>query len=158
MRRKGNPSTLLMGMQTGEATVENSMEFPQKFFFWFGWLLFLFSLIFVQVQFSAFSSHPGPSLQPSPSPSPVSIPPCYCPCVLYSSSWKPLSQLYSPHSHLAIVRLFLTSMSLVIFCLLFSSMDYVQVKGEIIWYLSLTVWLISLGIMISSSIHAAKRV
>ena len=28
--RKGNPSTLLMGMQTGEATVENSMEFPQK--------------------------------------------------------------------------------------------------------------------------------
>ena len=30
MRRKGNPSALLMGMQTGEATVENSMEFPQK--------------------------------------------------------------------------------------------------------------------------------
>ena len=30
MRRKGNPSTLLVGMQTGEATVENSTEFPQK--------------------------------------------------------------------------------------------------------------------------------
>ena len=30
MRTKGNPSTLLLGMQTGEATVENSMEFPQK--------------------------------------------------------------------------------------------------------------------------------
>ena len=30
MRRKGNPSALLTGMQTGEATVENSMEFPQK--------------------------------------------------------------------------------------------------------------------------------
>ena len=30
MRRKGNPSALLMGMQTGEATVENSMEFPQR--------------------------------------------------------------------------------------------------------------------------------
>ena len=28
--RKGNPSALLVGMQTGEATVENSMEFPQK--------------------------------------------------------------------------------------------------------------------------------
>ena len=28
--RKGNPSTLLVGMQTGEATVENNMEFPQK--------------------------------------------------------------------------------------------------------------------------------
>ena len=30
MQRKGNPSTLLVGMQTGTATVENSMEFPQK--------------------------------------------------------------------------------------------------------------------------------
>ena len=29
MCRKGNPSALLVGMQTGEATVENSMEFPQ---------------------------------------------------------------------------------------------------------------------------------
>ena len=28
--RRGNPSALLVGMQTGEATVENSMEFPQK--------------------------------------------------------------------------------------------------------------------------------
>ena len=28
--RKGNPSALLVGMQTGAATVENSMEFPQK--------------------------------------------------------------------------------------------------------------------------------
>ena len=30
MWRKGNPSALWVGMQTGEATVENSMEFPQK--------------------------------------------------------------------------------------------------------------------------------
>ena len=28
--RKGNPNALLVGMQTGAATVENSMEFPQK--------------------------------------------------------------------------------------------------------------------------------
>ena len=28
--RKGNPSALLVGTQTGAATVENSMEFPQK--------------------------------------------------------------------------------------------------------------------------------
>ena len=28
--RKGNPSVLLVGMQTGAATVESSMEFPQK--------------------------------------------------------------------------------------------------------------------------------
>ena len=27
---KRNPSALLVGMQTGAATVENSMEFPQK--------------------------------------------------------------------------------------------------------------------------------
>ena len=30
MWRKENPNALLVGMQTGEATVENSMEFPQK--------------------------------------------------------------------------------------------------------------------------------
>ena len=30
MWRKGNPSALLVGMQTGAATVENSKEFPQK--------------------------------------------------------------------------------------------------------------------------------
>ena len=28
--RKGNPSSLLVGMQTGATTVENSREFPQK--------------------------------------------------------------------------------------------------------------------------------
>ena len=30
MQKKGNPSTLLVGMKSREATVENSMEFPQK--------------------------------------------------------------------------------------------------------------------------------
>ena len=30
MWRKGNPSTLLVGMQPGAVTPENSMEFPQK--------------------------------------------------------------------------------------------------------------------------------
>ena len=30
MWRKGNSSTLLVGLQTGAATMENSMEFPQK--------------------------------------------------------------------------------------------------------------------------------
>ena len=30
MRRKGNPSALLVGMQTGATTMGNSMEFPQK--------------------------------------------------------------------------------------------------------------------------------
>ena len=30
MKRKGNPPTLLVGMQAGTATLENSMEVPQK--------------------------------------------------------------------------------------------------------------------------------
>ena len=30
MQRKENPSALLVGMQTGAVTVENSMEFPQN--------------------------------------------------------------------------------------------------------------------------------
>ena len=48
-------------------------------------------------------------------------------------------------------------MSLVTFCLLFSFVDYVPVKGETIWYLSLTAWLISLSIMLSSSIHVVAK-
>ena len=103
----------------------------------------------------------SPSLHPTPA-KPTSLPhlhppPWFCPCVLYSSSCKPLSPLSPPHSPLVIVRLFLTSVSLVIFCLLFSFVDYVPVKGEIIWYLSLIVWLISLSIMLSSSIHAVAK-
>ena len=30
MQTKGNPGALLVGMQTGAATMVNSMEFPQK--------------------------------------------------------------------------------------------------------------------------------
>ena len=30
MQRKGNPRALLVGMQTGTAAVENSIELPQK--------------------------------------------------------------------------------------------------------------------------------
>ena len=100
----------------------------------------------------------SPSLHPTPA-EPTSLPhfhppPWFCPCVLYSSSCNHLSSLSPPNSPLTIVRLFLTSMILVIFHLLFPSIDYVPVKGEIIWYLSLTIWLISLSIMLSSSIHA----
>ena len=77
--------------------------------------------------------HPSQShLPPPPLPSPLIL--SMCP---YSSSCKPLSQLSPPHSPLAIVTLFLISMSLVIFYLLFSFVEYVLVKGEIIWYLSL---------------------
>ena len=47
--------------------------------------------------------------------------------VLYSSSCNPLS-LSPPHSPLTIVRLFLTSISLVILCLLFLLLIMVQLK------------------------------
>ena len=58
-------------------------------------------------------------------------PPWFCPWILYSSSWKPFSPLSLPLSPLAIVRLFLTSVSLAIFCLLFSSVDYVPESSRI---------------------------
>ena len=54
----------------------------------------------------------SPPLYPTPAkPSslPCShLPPKFCPCVLYSSSWKPFSPLSPHHSPLAIVRLFCT--------------------------------------------------
>ena len=84
-------------------------------------------------------------------------PPWFCPGVLYSSSWKSFPSLSPPHSPLVTVKLFLISISLFIFCLLFSFVDYVPVKGEIIWYLSFTTWLISLSIMLSRSIHAVPK-
>ena len=101
-----------------------------------------------------------PSLHPIPA-NPTSLPHLspplwFCPCVLYSSSCKPLSPLSPPHSPVAIVTSFLISMTLVIFCLLFSFVDYVPVKGEIIWYLSLPAF-ISLSIMLSSSIQAVAK-
>ena len=103
----------------------------------------------------------SPSLHPTPAEPPslphLHPPPWFCSWVLYSSSCNPLFPLSPPPLTLAIVRLFLTSMSLVIFCLLFSFVDYVPVKGEIIWYLSLTAWLISLSIMLSSFIHAVAK-
>ena len=120
--------------------------------------LFLFLIFIVtQLQLYAFSPHPSTPPQLNPPPSPLPPPPWFGPCVLYTNSSNPLSWLSPRHSSLVIDRLFLTSMSLVIFCLLFSSIDYVPVKGEITWYLSLTTWLISLSIMLSSSIHAVAK-
>ena len=125
-------------------------------------ICWLFSFFFLILIFYCYSITVvclfSPSLHPTPAEHTslphLHPPPWFCPCVLYSSSCNPLSSLSPPHSPLTIVRLFLTSMSLVIFCLLFSSIHYVPIKGEIIWYLSLTTWLISLNIMLSSSIHA----
>ena len=62
----------------------------------------------------------SPSLHPTPA-NPTSLPhlhprPWFCPCVLYSSSCKPLS----PLSPLAIVTMFLISMSSMCGCLLWA--------------------------------------
>ena len=96
-------------------------------------IYFINYFIVIQLQLSAFSPHHSP---PTPTAKPTFLPcfhspPWFCPCVLYNSSWKPSSPLFPPCSPLAIVRLFLISMSLVIFCLPFSFVDYVSVKGEI---------------------------
>ena len=125
--------------------------------FLFLFLFFYCYLITVVCLFSP-SLHPTPG-EPTSLP-PLHPPPWICSCVLYSSSCNPLYLLSPPPPPtpaLAIVTLFLTSMSLVIFCLLFPSIAYVPVKGEIIWYLSLTSWLISLSIMLSSFIHAVAK-
>ena len=102
---------------------------------------------------SAFSPHPSTPLQPDPPPSPAST----LPLGFLHVSFIVVPENPSPYSPLVIVRLLLTSMSLVIFCLLFSFADYVPVKCEIIQYLSLTAWLISLSIMLSSSTHAVAK-
>ena len=127
------------------------------FFFFFFFLIYLLLFNYSCMPFPP-SLHPTPG-EPTSLP-PLHPPPWICSCVLYSSSCNtlfPLSPPPPPTPALAIVRLFLTSMSLVIFCLLFSSIAYVPVKGEIIWYLSLTSWLISLSIMLSSFIHAVAK-
>ena len=123
---------------------------------WFSFYNFNFLLLF-NYSCVPFLPIPPPHHIQTPLPPQLHPPPWFCPCVLYTSSCNPLSSLSPPHSPLTTVRLFLTSMSLVIFCFLFSSIYYVPVKGEIIWYLSLTAWLISLSIMLSSSIHAVAK-
>ena len=122
---------------------ENVLLVFQCFFFFSFWSLFYFASLFLHaflitlLLFNYSCLHFLPTT-PQPTPAkPTSLPffhpPArFCPCVLYSSSSKPFSAL-SPHSSpLAIVRLFLISMSLVIFYLLFSFLDYFPVKGEIL--------------------------
>ena len=57
-------------------------------------------------------------------------------------------------SPLVSVSLFFTSVSLVLFCSFVCFVDQVPLIGEIIWCLSFILWLISLSIMLSRSIHA----
>ena len=83
-----------------------------------------------------------------------------CPCVLYTFFLRipPLiSPLSSPLSPLVTIRLFFSSMSLVLFCSLVCFADQVLLISDIIWYLSLTAWLVSLSIMLSKSTHAVAK-
>ena len=86
---------------------------------------------------------------------------CLCPWVLYTVSltWLfPFFPLLFPSpSLLVIVSLFCISMSPVLFFLFLCFVDQVPLRGEIIWHLSFTTWLISLSIMLSSSIHAVVK-
>ena len=122
---------------------------PFFFFFSFYFFGYLFCFVFLKlINLFLFSynclhflrfppRHPNQShLPPPPSP-----PPWSHPCVPHSSSYRPLSPLSPPHSPVAIVTMFLISMSLVIFCLLFSFVDYVPDKGEITWYQKIMVHL-----------------
>ena len=69
--------------------------------------------------------------QRNPPPSPTST----LPLDFVHVSFIVVPVIPSPHSPLAIARLFLTSMSLVIFCFLFSSADYVHLSTSWIYHL-----------------------
>ena len=97
------------------------------------WHLFMHLLIdsFFNFNFLLLFNYSCVAFLPIPPPHPSQTPvpsPQFCPCVLYSSSCNPLSSLSPPHSRLSIVRSFLTSMSLVIFCFLFFLFIIFQLK------------------------------
>ena len=79
---------------------------------------FLFFLIYFLLLFN-YSCMPFLPFPPRTPAEPTSLP-RFCPCVLYNSSCNPLFPLSPPHSPLATARQFPLSMSLVVFCLLFS--------------------------------------
>ena len=89
------------------------MHFNYQIYFLTFLSLFFFNFFYSVTIVCIFS----PCLYPTPA-KPTSLlcfhpSPWFCPHVPYSSSWKPFSPLPLPRSPLAIVRLFLTTMSLV---------------------------------------------
>ena len=132
--------------------VSYTIIYTSASFFIIHFIYLVFNFYCYSITVICLSPHPSTPPQPDHPPSPTST----LPLDLIHVSFIPSSHCPLPTPP-AIVRLFLTSISLVIFCLLFSFVDYVPVKGEIIGYLSLTAWLISLSIMLSSSIHAVAK-
>ena len=123
-------------------------------------LFFLVLLLFKHncLHFHSITSLPTPPIPTSHS----HVHPLWlCPCVLHTCSLMALPLLSPivslPPSSLVTVKLFFISVSVIVFCLPVCFVDQVPLIGEIIWYLSLTTWLISLSIMLSSSIHAVPK-
>ena len=118
---------------------------------------FIFFIV-TQSHLCAFSPHHYTQSQLKPPPTPTST----LPLDLLHVSFIVVPVIPSPHYPLH------TPLWLLLDCTQFQCLwlhcvsflpfvDYVPVKGEIIWYLSLTTWLISLSIMLSRSIHAVSQ-
>ena len=78
---------------------------------------------------------------------------CLCPWVFFPFSLIPPPPSL-PHHLLSSGPL---SMNLSLFCLLVQFLCYIPYMSEIIWHLSCSVWLISLSVMFSMSIHTVAK-
>ena len=88
-----------------------------------------------------------------PTPLSLSMGPLYMFLKLTLPLLSPVIPLSLPSGHCQFVLYFHVSL----FCSLVCFVDQVPLVGEIIGYLSLTIWLISLSIMLSRSIHAIMK-
>ena len=128
------------------------------FFFFLSFLIYFYCCSSTVV--SVFSPHLPPT-PPIPTSYSRSYPFWLCPCVLYIYFLRRLplfSPIISVPSPLWLLSVRSLLQSLVIFCSLVCFVDSVPIKGEIIWYVSFTTWLISLSLMLSSSIMLSRRV
>lgn len=118
--------------------------FPPLFYHYFS--------ITIYPPYTLFHIHPLPSLPPHPSPAVT---------ILLSMSMSSLFQLNpfttTPTLLLPDLSACSLSMSLPLFCLLVQFAHQIPPMSENIWYLSFSVWLISLCKMLSRSIHALSK-
>ena len=119
-------------------------------------ILFLFIIFLLLFKYNCL--HFPPTTPPNPTLD--TTPLWLCPCMfLYACSLTTLPPFASViPSHLTtgycqFVLYFNVSGNILLACFT----NQVPLIGEIIWYLSLTTWLISLSIMLYSSIHAVEK-